>query len=78
MSKINLKFRILIENEIIFIKYLLPVQPNWSQNEKRSEVIEIWHTRYFKYGNMDFDAKNGFYEIFTSCKAKLTPKLKLL
>ena len=52
--------------------------PNCSQNEKCSEFIEIWHIRYFKYANLDFEVKNAFYEIFTSCQAKLTPKLKLL
>ena len=38
--------------------------PNWSQNEKCSEFIEIWHIQYFKYFNLDFDVKNGFYEMF--------------
>ena len=52
--------------------------PNWSQNVKCSEFIEIWHIRYFKYANLDFEFKNGFYELFTSCQAKLTPRLKLL
>ena len=39
--------------------------PNWSQNWKYSEFIEIWYIRYFKYANLGFDVKNSFYQIFT-------------
>ena len=52
--------------------------PNWPQNERCSEFIQTWHIRYFKYANLDFEIKNGFYEIFNSWHAKLTPRLKLL
>ena len=35
--------------------------PNWFQNEKCSELIEIWHISYFKYPDLDSDVKNDFY-----------------
>ena len=37
--------------------------PNWSQNEKCSGFIEIWHIWYFKYVHLDFNVKNDFYQI---------------
>ena len=43
------------------MKYLHRLRPKWSQNQKCSEVIEIWHFRYFKHANLDFDVKNDFY-----------------
>ena len=35
--------------------------PNWSQYQKCSEFIEIWHIQYFKYANLDFNVKNDFF-----------------
>ena len=32
--------------------------PNWSQNEKYPELIEIWLNWYFKYADLKFDVKN--------------------
>ena len=52
--------------------------PNWAQNEKCSEFIEIWYIRYFKYANLNSEVKNGFCEIFTSCQAKIAPRSKFL
>ena len=57
--------------KIIFIKYLPPVWPKLVP-----EFIKIWHIRCSK--DVDFDVRNVFYEIFTRCHAKLTPRLKLL
>ena len=34
--------------------------PNWSQNWKCSEFIEIWHIWYLEYPNLDFDFKTYF------------------
>ena len=50
--------------------------PNWSQYQKCSEFIEIWHIQYFKYANLDFDIKNDFYEIFTTCYTQIGSKIK--
>ena len=54
-------------SKISFMKYLPPVRPKLIPKLKSSEVIEIWHIRYFKYANFDYDVKNGFYEIFANC-----------
>ena len=54
-------------SKISFMKYLPPVKPKLIPKLKSSEVIEIWHIRYFKYANFDYDVKNGFYEIFANC-----------
>ena len=35
--------------------------PNFSQNWKCSEVIEIWHIKHFKHADLDFDVKIDFY-----------------
>ena len=48
--------------------------PNWSQINKYSGFIEIWQIQYLKYGNLHFDVKNVFYQIFTNCQAQLVPK----
>ena len=44
-------------------------------NPKCSEFIDIWPNRYLKYADFDFNVKNDFYEIFTSCQVKLTSRL---
>ena len=33
--------------------------------------------RYFKYIDFDFNVKNIFYEIFTSCLGQINPKIKI-
>ena len=60
-----------------FIKYLPPVRPNLVPKYFQ-KFIELWHIWYLKYTYFDFSVKNGFYEIFTSCHAKLTSRVKLL
>ena len=52
--------------------------PNWSQIKKYSGFIEIWQIQDLKYGNLHFDVKNVFYQIFTNCQAQLVPKWKML
>ena len=49
-----------------------------TQISPKIKNIEIWRIRYFKYTDFEFNIKNDFYEIFTSCQTKLTPRLKLL
>ena len=34
--------------------------PNWSENEKCSEFIEICLNFYFKYADLNLDFKNDF------------------
>ena len=62
-------------SKIIFMKYLLPVQhvpiPKW----KSPEFLEIWYIWYSNYVNLDFTVKKN-YEIFTTCLAKIGPKIK--
>ena len=50
--------------------------PNWSENEKCSEFIEICLNFYFKYADLNLDFKNDFCEIFTTCYAQISPKIK--
>ena len=45
--------------------------PNWSQNEKCSEFIEIWPNRYFKYCDFNFDVKNDFIKYLPLVRPKL-------
>ena len=52
------------------------LSPNWSQNKKGLEFIEIWRIWYFKYGDLHFNVKNNFYEIFATCYAQIIPKIK--
>ena len=62
------------------------LDPNWSQNEKCSEFIEIWPNWYFKFGT--FDMLNMLISILMSkiilikylppVRPKLVPKLKVL
>ena len=40
---------------------------NWSQNKKCSEFIKIWQIWYLKYRDPNFNIKNKFYQIFTTC-----------
>ena len=51
----------------MFLKYLPPVRPKLVPKLKKSEFIEIWQILYFKYGDLDFNVKNEFYELFTTC-----------
>ena len=45
--------------------------PNWSQNEKYSEFIEIWLNWYFQYANLNFDVQMIFIEYLPSARPKL-------
>ena len=67
----------ILMSKIISIKYLPLGRPKLVA-KLNLEFTEIRHIRYFKYANLDFNVRNGFYEIFTSCQAKLTPRLNLL
>ena len=67
---------LILMSKIVFIKYLLPVRPKSVPKLKSSEFFEIWHIRYFKYTNFDFNIKNNFYEIFTTCQAQISSKIK--
>ena len=63
---------LILMSKIIFIKYVPLVRP------KLIPKLKVLSIQYFKYVNLHFDVKNGFYEIFTNCQTKLTPILKLL
>ena len=52
--------------------------PNWSQNWKCSEFIEIWHIWYFEYPNLGFDVKVIFIKYLSPVWHKLVPKLEVL
>ena len=65
VSKLKSRSRLL--RQILFLLNIYRLGPNWSQTEKCSEFIKIWHIWYFKYANPNFDVKNDFYEIFTTC-----------
>ena len=65
-----------IISKIIFINIYNLLGPKWSQNQKCSEFIKIWHMWYFEYSDLDFDFKNYFYQIFTNCQAQIGPKIK--
>ena len=58
------------------MKYLLTVRPKLLPKSKCSKFIEIWPNWYLKYIDFDFDVKNDFYEIYTTCKAQIGPKTK--
>ena len=45
--------------------------PNWSQNEKCSEFIEIWLNWYFQYANLNFDVQMIFIKYLPSARPKL-------
>ena len=52
--------------------------PNWSQNLKYSEFIEIWPNWYFKYPGLDFNIRIIFIKHLPAVRSKLVPKLKVL
>ena len=61
-------------SQIIFIIYLSPV---WQKLvEKCSGFIQISHSQYFKYANLDFDTKNDFFYIFTNCSTRISCKIE--
>ena len=68
----------LLMSKIIFIKYLPLVRCKLVA--KLKVLIIYWNLAHsiFQYVNLNFDVKNGFYEIFTCCLSKLSPRLKLL
>ena len=68
----------ILKSKIYFLKYLPPARPKLVPELKILRIHEIWHFRYFKYTDFHFNVKNGFYEIFISCQAKLASRLKLL
>ena len=45
--------------------------PNWSQNERCSEFIEIWPNWYFQYANLNFDVKMIFIKYLPPARPKL-------
>ena len=51
--------------KIIFMKYSPPV---------KGKFVEIRHMCYFECSDLDFDVKNYFYEILTTCSAQIGPK----
>ena len=36
----------------------------------------MWHIWYFEHPYLDFDVKDNFYEIFTTCSVQIDPKIK--
>ena len=42
------------------MKYLPPARPKMIPKLKCSKFIEIWHIRYWKYPDLNFDTKNYF------------------
>ena len=53
-------------SKIIFMKYIPPVRRKLVPKLKMLRIIEIWHILFFKYADLNFNAKNNFYEIFTN------------
>ena len=63
-------------SQIIFIIYLSPV---WQKLvEKCSGFIQILHSQYFKYANLDFDTKNNFFIYLPTARPVLVAKLKMI
>ena len=71
----NIPFSILM-SKIIFVKYGLPAKPKLFPRLKMLKFIEIWHIWYFKYTDFDFNVKNNFCQIFTTCYVQISPKIK--
>ena len=63
----------ILMSEIIF-KYLPLVRRKLVSKLKVLRVIEIWHTRYFKYANLDFDVKNVCIKYLPTGRSQLVPK----
>ena len=78
LINISVMLILILKSKINFIKYLPPARLKLFPKMKYLEFIEILYIWYFKYTNFDFNVKNVFYEIFTSCQAKLPLRLKML
>ena len=63
-------------SKISFMKYLPPVRPKLIPKLKSSEVIEIWHIRYFKYAVSIMTSKMVFMKYLPIVRPKLISKLK--
>ena len=61
-------------SKIIFMKYLPLVQPKLVPKLKMLGLY--WNLAHLRFYDFDFNAKNIFYEIFTTCLTQISPKIK--